>query len=123
MTYVLGIDLGTTYTAAATARDGRAEVAALGYRATSVPSVVLLTADGRYLVGDAAERRAAHEPDRVARGFKRRVGDPTPLLLGGAPIAVDRCLAEILPVGRHHHQRDRGRTAGRRHRDPPRQLG
>jgi len=96
MTYVLGIDLGTTYTAAATARDGRAEVAALGYRATSVPSVVLLTADGRFLVGDAAERRAAHEPDRVARGFKRRVGDPTPLLLGGAPIAVDRCLAEIL---------------------------
>jgi molecular chaperone DnaK len=32
----------------------------------------------------------------VARGFKRRVGDPTPLLLGGAPIAVDRCLAEML---------------------------
>ena len=96
MTYVLGIDLGTTYTAAATARDGRAEVAALGYRATSVPSVVLLTADGRFLVGDAAERRGAHEPDRVARGFKRRVGDPTPLLLGGAPIAVDRCLAEML---------------------------
>lgn len=96
MAYVLGIDLGTTYTAAATARSGRAEVAALGYRATSVPSVVLLTADGRFLVGDAAERRGAHEPDRVARGFKRQVGDPTPLLLGGAPIAVDRCLAEIL---------------------------
>jgi molecular chaperone DnaK len=96
MTYVLGIDLGTTYTAAATARNGRAEVAALGYRATSVPSVVLLTADGRFLVGDAAERRGANEPDRVARGFKRRVGDPTPLLLGGAPIAVDRCLAEML---------------------------
>jgi molecular chaperone DnaK len=96
MTYVLGIDLGTTYTAAATARNGRAEVVALGYRATSVPSVVLLTEDGRFLVGDAAERRAAHEPDRVARGFKRRVRDPTPLLLGGAPIAVDRCLAEVL---------------------------
>jgi len=96
MSYALGIDLGTTYTAAAVARNGRAEVAALGYRATSVPSVVLLTADGRFLVGDAAERRAAHEPRRVAREFKRRVGDPAPLLLGGTPIAVDRCLAEVL---------------------------
>jgi actin-like ATPase involved in cell morphogenesis len=96
MTYALGIDLGTTYTAAAVARQGRAEVAALGYRATSVPTVVLLTADGRFLVGDAAERRAGHEPQRVAREFKRRVGDPAPLLLGGTPIAVDRCLAEVL---------------------------
>jgi actin-like ATPase involved in cell morphogenesis len=96
MTYALGVDLGTTYTAAAIARKGRAEMAALGYRATSVPTVVLLTTDGRFLVGDAAERRAAQEPDRVAREFKRRVGDPTPLLLGGTPIAVDRCLAEVL---------------------------
>jgi actin-like ATPase involved in cell morphogenesis len=96
MTYALGIDLGTTYTAAAVARDGRAEVAALGYRATSVPTVVFLADDGRFLVGDAAERRASQEPRRVAREFKRRVGDPTPLLLGGSPVAVDRCLAEVL---------------------------
>jgi actin-like ATPase involved in cell morphogenesis len=96
MTYALGIDLGTTYTAAAVARNGRAEVAALGYRATSVPTVVLLTEDGRFLVGDAADRRSSREPSRVAREFKRRVGDPTPLLLGGTPIAVDRCLAEVL---------------------------
>jgi actin-like ATPase involved in cell morphogenesis len=96
MSYALGIDLGTTYTAAAVARNGRAEVAALGYRATSVPTVVLLTEDGRFLVGDAAERRSSHEPQRVAREFKRRVGDSTPLMLGGTPIAVDRCLAEVL---------------------------
>ena len=96
MTYALGIDIGTTYTAAAVARNGRAEVVALGYRATSVPTVVCLAEDGRFLVGDAAERRAATSPDRVAREFKRRVGDPTPLLLGGSPIAVDRCLAEVL---------------------------
>ena len=62
MTYALGIDLGTTYTAAAVARSGRAEVAALGYRATSVPTVVFLRDDGGFLVGDAAERRAAQSP-------------------------------------------------------------
>jgi len=96
LTYALGIDLGTTYTAAALAREGRAEVVALGYRATSVPTVVFLTEEGNFLVGEAAERRAATQPDRVAREFKRRVGDSTPLLLGGSPIAVDRCLAEML---------------------------
>ncbi|HMG39734.1 MAG TPA: Hsp70 family protein, partial [Acidimicrobiales bacterium] len=58
MTYALGIDLGTTYTSVALARGGRAEVVALGYRATAVPTVVVLTEDGRLLVGDAAERRA-----------------------------------------------------------------
>lgn len=76
MTYSLGIDLGTTYTAAAVVRGGRAEIATLGYRATSVPTVVVLTEDGA-VVGDAAERRGAAAPDRLAREFKRRVGDPT----------------------------------------------
>lgn len=42
MAYSLGIDLGTTYTAAAVARDDRAEVVTLGYRATAVPTVVVL---------------------------------------------------------------------------------
>jgi molecular chaperone DnaK (HSP70) len=96
MTYALGIDIGTTYTAAAVARGGRSEIVALGCRATSVPTVVYLGEDAKFLVGEAAERRAATSPDRVAREFKRRVGDPTPLLLGGSPIAVDRCLAEVV---------------------------
>ncbi|HZM37700.1 MAG TPA: Hsp70 family protein, partial [Acidimicrobiales bacterium] len=96
MTYSLGIDLGTTYTAAAIARGGRAEVVTLGYRMTSIPTVVVLTEDGTFLVGDPAERRATSSPERLAREFKRRVGDPTPLLLGGTPVSVDRLLAEVL---------------------------
>ena len=40
MGYALGIDLGTTYTAAATFRDGRVEIANLGNRAAAVPSWV-----------------------------------------------------------------------------------
>jgi molecular chaperone DnaK len=96
MTYSLGIDLGTTYTAAALARRGRAEVVTLGYRATSIPTVVALTDDGTFLVGDPAERRGASQPERLAREFKRRVGDPTPMLIGGTPFSVDRLLAEVL---------------------------
>src|SRR5687768_7637435 len=58
MAYSLGIDLGTTYSAAATARDGRIEIFQLGERAATIPSIVLLRADGEVLVGDAAERRS-----------------------------------------------------------------
>ena len=89
MGYQLGIDLGTTYTAAAVARGGRVEVAALGTASPVIPSVVLLRADGEVLVGEVAVRRGQDEPTRVAREFKRRLGDPTPLVLGGTPYGAD----------------------------------
>jgi molecular chaperone DnaK (HSP70) len=69
MGYGLGIDLGTTFTAAAIDRDGHIEMVSLGDRAAVIPSVVLLRGDGTVLIGDAADRRAAVESDRVAREF------------------------------------------------------
>jgi molecular chaperone DnaK len=96
MTYGLGVDLGTTFTAAATAADGRAEIVALGDRSGAAPSVVLARRDGTFLTGDAAERRASVEPDRVAREVKRRLGDPMPLILGGQPFPAARLIAEQL---------------------------
>jgi molecular chaperone DnaK len=95
-TYYLGVDLGTTYTAAAVWREGRVEITNLGNRAAAVPSVVLLRQDGSLLVGEAAERRAAVEPGRVAREFKRRFGDPTPVVIGGTPYSVDALTARLL---------------------------
>jgi actin-like ATPase involved in cell morphogenesis len=96
MSYGLGIDLGTTFTAAAVDRGGHAEMVTLGDRTAAIPSVVLLRADGTVLIGDAANRRAAVESDRVAREFKRRLGDPTPVLLGGAPHSVASLMAHLL---------------------------
>ncbi len=96
MGYVIGIDLGTTFTAAAVAREGRAEIVTLGNVAHSIPSVVVLRSDGEVLVGEAAERRAQSEPTRTAREFKRRLGDPTPLLLGGTPYGAETLMAHLL---------------------------
>ncbi len=88
-TYWLGIDLGTTYTAAALYRPAVDElethVVPLGSRSPAVPSVLFLAQDGSLVVGEAAERHALTDPDRVVREFKRRIGDEIPLLVGGVP--------------------------------------
>jgi molecular chaperone DnaK len=96
MGYVLGVDLGTTFTAAALRRGGRSEVVALGADAFEMPSVALLRADGQLVVGEEAERLATDQPNRIAREFKRRLGDPTPLLLGGTPFPVHSLTARLL---------------------------
>jgi molecular chaperone DnaK len=94
--YALGIDLGTTYTAAATWRDGHAEIVPLGSRSAAIPSVVLLREDETFLTGEAASRRGLTEPHRVAREFKRRMGDTTPILLGGVPQSAEALAARLL---------------------------
>lgn len=94
--YVLGIDVGTTYTAAAIARDGVAEMLTLGSSGTTIPSVVLLRDDGEVLAGEAAERRAVTEPTRIAREFKRRIGDPTPIIVGGTPYGAESLVAHLI---------------------------
>jgi actin-like ATPase involved in cell morphogenesis len=94
--YYIGVDLGTTYTAAAVARGDRVEVAALGNHSTAVASVLWVGEHGDVLVGEAAQRRALTDPARVAREFKRRLGDTTPLLLGGTPYSVESLSSKLL---------------------------
>jgi actin-like ATPase involved in cell morphogenesis len=94
--YALGIDLGTTYTAAAIVESGQVKVADLGNRAPVIPSVLFINEDGSVLVGDAANRRALSDPGRVAREFKRRVGDPTAILLGGSPWSAEALMGRLL---------------------------
>ena len=96
MTYELGIDLGTTWTAAAVWRGERATIVNLGTRQAAVPSIVYVGPDGSVLIGEAADRRVLTEPERVARQFKRRIGDPAPILLGGAPHSAELLTAKLL---------------------------
>lgn len=87
MSYVLAIDVGTSFTAAAVARVGQGastvpESLPLGLHSTAVPSVIYYPAEGPVLVGEAAERRGLDSPGRVVREFKRRVGDDVPIYVG-----------------------------------------
>ncbi|GAB3179656.1 Hsp70 protein [Micromonospora palomenae] len=84
MPYVLGIDIGSTNTAASVARRrgatwARPEVVPLDGGSVTVPSVLHLAADGTLVVGEPP----VEDGGRTARGFVRRVGDDVPLLLGG----------------------------------------
>ncbi|MEO5898792.1 MAG: Hsp70 family protein [Ilumatobacteraceae bacterium] len=94
--YRLAVDLGTTYTAAAIERDGRVEVCTLGDRTATIPSLVLVRPTGEILVGEAAQRRALSEPTGIAREFKRRLGDPAPLVLGGNSMSPEALMAAVL---------------------------
>src|ERR671916_3222686 len=96
MPYRLGIDLGTTFTAAAVADGSEPTVIGLGNRALQIPSVLFLNPDGKFLVGEAAERRGLTEPDRLAREFKRRIGDHVPIMLAGAPFSPQALTAHLL---------------------------
>ncbi|MFN0092672.1 MAG: Hsp70 family protein, partial [Acidimicrobiales bacterium] len=96
MAYDLGIDVGTSFTAAAVRRNQLVEVVGLGPIADNVPSVVYVDRDGRTIVGDAANRRGLTDPTAVARDFKRRLGDPTPLIVGGVPFSAESLTARVL---------------------------
>ncbi len=96
MSYALGVDLGTTYTAAAVQRGDRLEIVDLGTHGAAIPSVVYLRDDGEVLTGEAAIRRGTTDPGRLSREFKRRMGDTTAILLGGVPYSVDALMASVL---------------------------
>ena len=75
---IIGIDLGTSNSAAAVLRGGRpviipsAEGISIGGKA--FPSYVALTADGQVLVGEPARRQAAANPEGTVTAFKRKMG-------------------------------------------------
>lgn len=95
--YCLGVDLGTTFVAAAICDGPRPEMVTLGGRSVVIPSAVYLDEDGRLLCGEAAAHRSVSDPTRAARGFfKRRLGDPTPLRMGEQTRSVPELLAALL---------------------------
>jgi molecular chaperone DnaK len=95
MPYELSVDLGTTFTAAAVRDDGEPVMVGLGNRALQVPSVLFRTDEG-FIVGEAAERRGSTEPRRLVREFKRRLGDPVPVLVDGVPFSAASLSATLL---------------------------
>jgi len=78
MSKIIGIDLGTSNSAAAVVMGGRpvmipaAEGTTVGGKA--FPSYVAFTKDGQLLVGEPARRQAVNNPEGTLTAFKRKMG-------------------------------------------------
>jgi len=103
VSYELGIDIGTSYTAGAVCRDdGLIEVAGLGPIVDSIPTVLYLAEEDVLLVGDAANRRAVIDQAVPAREFKRLIGRTDEVWLSGNSYSPVALMARMLC-----HVRDR----------------
>jgi hypothetical protein len=101
MSYWLGVDVGTTCTAAAICRQQpgqrvHLEVVPLGVRSAAVRSVVYLSRAGEVVIGEAAERRGAADPDRVVREFVPGVGDDMTMVIDGVEYSAAALTASVI---------------------------
>jgi len=97
---IIGIDLGTSNSAAAVLRGGRpvtipsTEGVTLGGKA--FPSYVAIAADGQMLIGEPARRQAAANPEGTATGFKRQMGQRTTVRLRDREFTPEQLSAFLL---------------------------
>lgn len=98
---VIGIDLGTSNSAASIVENGRAVIipSAEGAGVSSgkaFPSYVSFTKDGQRLVGEPARRQAAINPEGTISAAKRKMGTDYKYHVGGAEYTPQQISAFIL---------------------------
>jgi len=74
MNKIIGIDLGTTNSAAAVMRGGKVEVIPSAEGGRTVPSVVAVNKNNEKLIGQIAKRQAVTNPDNTIFSVKRLIG-------------------------------------------------
>lgn len=94
MRYGVGIDLGTSFTSAAVSDSGGTRMVPMAPEMV-VPAVAYPAADGALQTGYPA-LSSVSSPALAARNFKRRLGDPTPLVLGGSAYSPAALMAAQL---------------------------
>ncbi len=100
MSKIIGIDLGTSNSAAAVIEGGKpviipsAEGNSIGGKA--FPSVVAFTKDGQRLIGEPARRQATTNPDRTIIAAKRKMGSKYKYNIDGKEFTPQEISAAIL---------------------------
>ncbi len=95
MSLIIGIDLGTTFSAVALVRDGIPTIVANGDERI-IPSVVGLGPDGGLLVGTPARNQYALYPENTIRSIKRQMGRGAEVQLGTRSYTPQQISALIL---------------------------
>lgn len=96
MARTIGIDLGTTNSAAAILEGGEATVIANAEGVRTTPSIVAFTKDGDTLVGETAKRQAVTNVDRTIRSVKRHMGTTWSTTIEGKKYTAQEISARIL---------------------------
>ena len=100
MAKIIGIDLGTSNTAAAVMEGGKvtiipsAEGTSLGGKA--FPSYVAFAKDGQMLVGEPARRQAVANPEGTVSAFKRKMGTDHKYQIAGKEFTPPQLAAFLL---------------------------
>src|SRR3972149_8063059 len=100
MAKIIGIDLGTSNSAAAIMEGGKgtiipsAEGTTLGGKA--FPSYVAFAKDGQLLVGEPARRQAVSNPDGTVYAIKRKMGTDHKVTIRGKTFTPQQLSAFIL---------------------------
>jgi molecular chaperone DnaK len=97
---IIGIDLGTSNSAASVMEAGKPVIIPSAEGQTmagkAFPSYVAFTKDGQLLVGEPARRQAVTNPDGTAFEFKRKMGTDYKYKLGGKEYAPEQLSAFLL---------------------------
>lgn len=105
---IIGIDLGTTNSAAAYWRDGSPHLIPNALGDVLTPSAVSLTDDGSILVGMAARDRQHSHPALTATTFKRLMGSQKPIMLGATRFTPEDLSSLVLAALKRDAERDLG---------------
>ena len=96
MSYIIGIDLGTSTTEAAVYRDGRPEMILNLEKEIVTPSVVGIDEAGNWVAGARAKAQALLHPDKTAVEVKRQIGKGELIPLGKQKFSPVTLSARIL---------------------------
>ena len=96
MSYVIGIDLGTTNSCVAVMENGQPVVITNSEGMRTTPSVVAFTDKGERLVGESAKRQAAVNSFRTISSIKRQMGSDTRIRIDGKHYSPQEISAMIL---------------------------
>ena len=92
----LGIDLGTSNSAAVGHIDGATRLFKTSDGTDVLPSVIYLDKRGHRFIGKSAYDRLLSAPQNVAQGFKRSMGTKNPISFAGQTWTPVECSSEII---------------------------
>jgi molecular chaperone DnaK len=98
---IIGIDLGTSNSAAAVLEGGRPVIIPSAEGTTvgggkAFPSYVAFAKDGQLIVGEPARRQAISNPENTVTAFKRKMGTDSKYRLGGKDYTPQQLSAFLL---------------------------